>query len=197
VTIASRFFVLIAGLAAGFVALAQPAAAMERDAQQARIIAASRYGQINARLPKITVVSRGGYTPAKDMIRPRFAGGMIDIYPATHNGFRVSVGNRYFSQTNFWRDSEQATNGLLFDPHMVRGGISLQQRVYRKWTPAALVGYDTQIAPGLVAGVEGGTLFGAGINRGPRRFSQSRNEDPQMNGRGLNPVATVSMRYAF
>lgn len=174
------------------------ASAMEKDAVP-RIVAASRFGLISARTPRLgpALVKRGGYTPVNDMVRPRFVGGMIDIYPSTKNGFRVSVGDRYFAKTNFWRDAEQSTNGLLFDPHMIRNGIGSQQRIYRKRTPAALVGYDMEVAPGLVAGFEGGTLFGRAINPGPRRGGAFRAEDNRMGSVGLNPVATVAVRYAF
>ncbi|MBN8808578.1 MAG: hypothetical protein J0I47_10170 [Sphingomonas sp.] len=197
-TIASRTILALAGLAAGVFALVQPAAAQDRDAK-ARIVSSARFGLVNARGPRLgpTLVRRGGYTPVKDMVRPRFVGGMIDIYPSTKTGFRFSVGDRYFAKTNFWRDSEQATNGLLFDPRMIQNGIGLQQRIYRRRQPAALVGYDTEIAPGVVAGIEGGTLFGHGINPGPRRGGQFRDQDRAMNKATLNPVATVAVRYAF
>ncbi|MDB5679838.1 hypothetical protein [Sphingomonas bacterium] len=142
------------------------------------------------------LVRRGGYTAITDMVRPRFVGGMIDIYPSTKTGFRFSIGDRYFAKTNFWRDAEQATNGLLFDPRMVRFGIGLQQRVYRRRTPAAVVGYDTELAPGLVAGIEGGTLVGRAITRGPR-VRMSGADDRAVNRAGLNPVATFAVRFAF
>ncbi|MES2097391.1 MAG: hypothetical protein V4459_11600 [Pseudomonadota bacterium] len=138
---------------------------------------------------------RGGFTPITDMVRPRFAGGMIDIYPRAQSGFRFSVGTRYFSRPNVWRDAEQATNGLLYDPHMTRGGVGLV-RAYRRYTPALTAGYDVALFNGVVVGLEGGMLTGRAINPGPRgaRFSS---DERTMAKSGMNPVATFSVRYAF
>lgn len=195
-TIGFRAFATFVVAFAGVI-VSLSASAMEKDAMP-RIVAASRFGLISARTPRLgpMLVRRGGYVAVKDMVRPRFVGGMIDLYPSTRTGFRVSVGDRYFAKTNFWRDAEQATGGLLFDPRMIRGGVGALQRTYRKKTPAAVVGYDTELAPGLVAGVEGGALLGRAINPGPRGGRSFRAEDNRM-GAGLNPVATVAMRYAF
>ena len=64
------------------------------------------------------IVYHGGYTPLDEMLRPRFIGGMIDLYPTERSGIRLSVGTRYFARPNFWIAAEQATGGLLYDPHM-------------------------------------------------------------------------------
>ena len=193
--IASRGVAII-GLIAGLAGAAQPAVAGERGAARPNI-AAARFGAVTSRTPRLgpKLVQRGGYVAVKDMVRPRFVGGMIDIYPSTKTGFRVSVGDRYFAKVNFWRDAEQATHGLLLDS-AARGGIGGQQRIYRRRTPAAVVGYDTELAPNLVAGIEGGALFGRAINRGPR-IRMSSGGDRAVNRAGLNPIATFAVRYAF
>lgn len=195
--IASRLIAIVC-MAVG-VASAQPATAREH-VTVLHSVAAARLGLIGSRTPRMgpLLVLRGGYVAVKDMVRPRFVGGMIDIYPSTHTGFRFSIGDRYFAKPNFWREAEQATNGLLFDPRMIRGGVGLQQRVYRRRTPAALVGYDVEMAPGLVAGFEAGTLFGRAINPGPRGARGfSADKTGMAGGRGLNPVATFAVRFAF
>lgn len=182
---------------AGLACTIQPLAAAARPLAP-RSIAMARMGLIGSRTPRMgpQLVRRGGYVAIKDMVRPRFVGGMIDIYPSTHTGFRFSIGDRYFARTNFWRDSEQATNGLLFDPHMIRNGIGLQ-RSFRRRTPAATLGYDMELAPGLVAGIEGGALFGHAINPGPRRGGQFTAIDRRMGGSALNPIGTFAVRFAF
>ncbi|MBN8815416.1 MAG: hypothetical protein J0J06_08225 [Sphingomonas sp.] len=193
--IASRGVAII-GLAIMLLAIAQPAVARERSAARPDI-AAARFGVINGRTPRLgpKLVRRGGYLAITDMVRPRFVGGMIDIYPSTKTGFRLSVGDRYFAKVNFWRDAEQATHGLLLDS-AARGGVGAQQRIYRRRTPAAVVGYDTELAPNLVVGLEGGTLFGRAISRGPR-IRMSSGGDRAVNRAGLNPIATFAVRLAF
>lgn len=194
--IASRVVAIIGLVVALLAVVQQPAVARERKIARPDI-AASRYGTIDSRTPRFgpKLVRRGGYIAVTDMVRPRFVGGMIDIYPSTKTGFRVSVGDRYFAKVNFWRDAEQLTHGLLLDS-AARGGVSGQQRIYRRRTPAAVVGYDTELAPGLVAGIEGGTLFGRAISKGPR-IRMSSGGDREVNRAGLNPIATFAIRYAF
>ena len=143
--------------------------------------------------PKL--VRRGGYTAITDMVRPRFVGGMIDIYPSGRSGFRMSVGNRYFSRANFWNTAEQATRGILYDPHMTRGGGGLQGS-FRRRTPAMTAGYDVELASRLVVGIEGGALKGRAINPGPRG-GLFRYGDRKAGEAGLNPIAALSLRYAF
>lgn len=195
--IASRVVAII-GLGTALLAVVQqPAVARERKAARPDI-ASARYGAVTARMPRLgpKLVRRGGYIAVNDMVRPRFVGGMIDIYPSTRTGFRFSVGDRYFAKVNFWRDAEQLTHGLLIENTTARGGISAQQRIYRRRTPAAVVGYDTEVAPNLVVGLEGGALFGRAISKGPR-IRMSSGGDRSVNRAGLNPIATFAIRYAF
>lgn len=176
---------------------AQPAAAQPRVAAT-KAIAAFRLGLINSRSQRMgpQLVRRGGYTAIRDMVRPRFVGGMVDIYPTERSGFRFSVGTRYFYRTNNWQAAEQATNGLLYDPHMTRGGIGLV-RPFRTYIPAMTAGYDVELARGLVFGLEGGAIMGRAISRGPRGTRLSGGDDEKTQRAGLNPVASAAVRYAF
>ena len=159
-------------------------------------VAAMRVGLVGARTPLVgmRLVYRGGYTPMNDMVRPRFMRGMVDIYPSTNFGFRFSVGTRYFARRNFWIDAEQTTRGILYDPHMTRGGRGLM-RGYRRYTPAMTMGYDISPAPGLVVGLEGGAIAGRAISpMRPGRLGMARSTDDRS---GMNKVATLSLRLAF
>lgn len=163
-------------------------------------IAAVRVGLVNPKAPYIgpQLVRRGGYTPVNDMVRPRFVGGMVDIYPSSQNGFRFSTGTRYYSRPNFWIAAEQATRGLLYDPHWQRGGRGLA-RGFKRYTPAMTLGYDIQPMQGLVIGLEGGAISGRAIQPvGPGR-GVSRDQRLGMDSRhgGMNEVATVSARLSF
>lgn len=196
---------VIRAICAGFVigALActfRPAQARNtRQAAQGpapKIVARVRVGLLPARSPRLgpQIVYRGGYTPLDEMVRPRFIGGMIDLYPTERSGIRLSVGTRYFARPNFWIAAEQATGGILYDPHMTRGGRSLS-RGFRRSTPAMTLGYDREVSNGLVLGIEGGALSDRAIMpTRPGRWSATGVRD---GGFGLNPVATMSARFAF
>ena len=183
---------LSALICAGLVSEAQA-----RKATKPLPVAAVRVGLLKPKSPLFgpQLVYRGGYTPLNDMVRPRFVGGMVDIYPSSSSGFRLSTGTRYFSRANFWVAAEQTTRGLLYDPHWSRGGRGLA-RGFRRYTPAVTLGYDLQPLRGLVVGLEGGALNGRAIQPvGPGRgvFREQR-----LAGRsGLNEVATLSARLAF
>jgi hypothetical protein len=159
-------------------------------------VARVRVGLMLPKSPRLgpQIVYRGGYTPLDEMVRPRFVGGMIDLYPTERSGIRLSIGTRYFARPNFWIAAEQATGGILYDPHMTRGGRSLS-RGFRRSTPAMTLGYDRELSPGLVLGLEGGALSDRAIMpTRPNRWSATGVRD---GGFGLNPVATMSARFAF
>jgi hypothetical protein len=159
-------------------------------------VARARVGLLPPKSPRFgpQIVYRGGYTPLEDMVRPRFVGGMIDLYPSEHSGFRLSVGTRYFGRPNFWIAAEQATGGLLYDPHMTRGGRGFS-RGFRRTTPAMTLGYDREVSKGFVLGLEGGALSDRAIM--PTRPSRWTATGVRDGGFGLNPVATMSARLAF
>jgi hypothetical protein len=196
---------VIRAICAGFVigALAcafQPAQA--RNTQPAALkpapknVTRVRIGVLPTRSPRLgpQISYRGGYTPLDDMVRPRFIGGMIDLYPTERSGIRLSIGTRYFARPNFWIAAEQATGGILYDPHMTRGGRSLS-RGFRRSTPAMTLGYDREVSKGFVLGLEGGALSDRAIMpTRPSRWSAAGVRD---GGFGLNPVATMSARFAF
>ena len=159
-------------------------------------VARVRVGLLPPKSPRLgpQIVYRGGYTPLDAMVRPRFIGGMIDLYPTERSGIRFSIGTRYFARPNFWIAAEQATGGILYDPHMTRGGRSLS-RGFRRSTPAMTLGYDREVSNGLVLGLEGGALSDRAIMpTRPGRWSATGVRD---GGFGLNPVATASARFAF
>ena len=159
-------------------------------------VARVRVGLLLPKSPRLgpQIVYRGGYTPLDQMVRPRFIGGMIDLYPSERSGIRLSIGTRYFARPNFWIAAEQATGGILYDPHMTRGGRALS-RGFRRSTPAMTLGYDREVSPGLVLGLEGGALSDRAIMpTRPGRWSATGVRD---GGFGVNPVATMSARFAF
>jgi hypothetical protein len=159
-------------------------------------VARVRIGLLLPKSPRLgpQIVYRGGYTPLDEMVRPRFIGGMIDLYPTERSGIRLSIGTRYFARPNFWIAAEQATGGILYDPHMTRGGRALS-RGFRRSTPAMTLGYDREVSNGLVLGLEGGALSDRAIMpTRPGRWSATGVRD---GGFGLNPVATMSARFAF
>lgn len=159
-------------------------------------VARVRVGLLLPKSPRLgpQIVYRGGFTPLEDMVRPRFVGGMIDLYPSERSGIRFSIGTRYFARPNFWIAAEQATGGILYDPHMTRGGRALS-RGFRRSTPAMTLGYDREVTNGLVLGLEGGALSDRAIMpTRPGRWAAAGVRD---GGFGLNPVATASARFAF
>jgi|GEM_PF-1481961 len=196
---------ICAGFAIGALACAlQPA----HGRDLARVIAKSaakpvptsvahvRLGLLTPKSPRLgpQIVSRGGFTAIEDMVRPRFVGGMVDLYPSDHSGMRLSVGTRYFARPNFWIAAEQATAGILYDPHMTRGGLALP-RGFRRYTPAMTLGYDREVSRGFVLGLEGGALTDRAILPvRPARWSAAGVNDGRS---GLNPIATMSARLAF
>lgn len=196
---------VVRAICAGFLIGALACAIQPAQARNTRLIAEKpapksvarlRVGLLLPKSPRLgpQIVYRGGYTPLEDMVRPRFVGGMIDLYPTERSGFRLSIGTRYFARPNFWIAAEQATGGLLYDPHMTRGGRTLS-RGFRRSTPAMTLGYDREVSKGLVLGLEGGALSGRAIMPiRPGRWSIAGVRD---GGSGLNPVATVSARLAF
>jgi hypothetical protein len=192
---------ICAGFAIGaLVCVLQPAHARTTRSAALKLplggVARARVGILLPKSPRLgpQIVYRGGYTPLEDMVRPRFVSGMIDLYPNEHSGFRLSVGTRYFGRPNFWIAAEQATGGLLYDPHMTRGGRGFS-RGFRRYTPAMTLGYDREVSKGFVLGLEGGALTDRAIMpTRPSRWSAAGVRD---GGFGLNPVAMASARFAF
>jgi hypothetical protein len=159
-------------------------------------------GLVDERVPRlgpVLLIRRGPVAALNESARPRFAGGMIDIFPLSPSGLHLGVGSRYFSRANFWVAAEAATDGLIADIHMPRGVGSLAgRRTFNRYTPATTIGYDLTLLPGLVAGVEGGTLFGRAMPRGPQllRFRDG-GALPRDRDNALNPIATMSLRFGF
>jgi len=161
-----------------------------------RPVAAARFGLITSRVPRMgpAIVRRGGYTALGGMVRPRYFRGMTDIYPIASIGFHVSVGSRYFARPNYWNTVEEATRGLIVNPQW-RGGGGVSTG-FRRRTWALTTGYDAEVLPNLVLGIEGGALKGRAISPGPRGQAY-RLRDRSMSRGGINPIATLALRYAF
>ena len=183
----------LAIVAAGYALL--PSAASARHAPK-RPVAEARFGLVNAHAPRFgpKLVRRGGYTALTDMVRPRPFRGMTDIYPIASVGLHVSIGSRYFARPSYWATAEQATRGVLYDPHWRTSGVL--PGGFRRRTWAMTAGYDAEVLPGMVIGIEGGALKGCAISPGPRGQAY-RLRDRSMNRAGLNPIATFAIRYAF
>ncbi|MBS0480103.1 MAG: hypothetical protein JSR79_12495 [Proteobacteria bacterium] len=172
-----------------------PAASSARHLPK-RPVAEARFGLINARAPRMgpKVVRRGGYTALAGMVRPRFFKGMTDIYPIASAGLHVSIGSRYFARPNYWNTVEEASRGTIVNPQW-RGGGGVSTG-FRRRTWALTAGYDAEVLPSLVVGIEGGALKGRAISPGPRGRAY-RLRDRTLNREGVNPIATLAIRYAF
>ena len=164
-----------------------------------RPIPVIRAGLADDRSPRfgpVVMVLRHPAPPITDIAHRRFAGGMVDIYPLAPSGFHFGIGTRYFSRANFWVMAEEATLGRLPDVRPNRN-VPGQRRQFNRFTPAATAGYDFTIARGLVAGFEGGALLGRAMPRGAHVLRLNEGGSRLDRGGGVNPVATVTMRYAF
>lgn len=172
-----------------------PVAASARHPQK-RTVAEARFGLIGSRNPRMgpQLVRRGGYVALTDMVHPRPFRGMTDIYPMADAGFHVSIGSRYFARPNFWSTAEQASRGILYDTRW-RGGGGVPTG-FRRRTWALTTGYDAEVLPRLVVGIEGGALRGRAINPGPRG-RMFRADDRKAGRAGINPIATFAVRWAF
>lgn len=134
----------------------------------------------------------------KGAIRHRFASAMIDLYPARGAGFHVSVGTRFYTRRNFARDAMESTGGLLYSPRLPRGGIAIG-RGFRRYTPAATMGYTVLADRPLLIGVEAGALFGRVVSPMPRgaRLSGTSGERGDPHRQQLNPLLNLTVAYAF
>lgn len=179
----------------GLACVLSPATASARNVPK-RPVAEARFGLINARAPRFgpKIVRREGYTALTDMVRPRFYKGMTDVYPIASFGLHVSVGSRYYARPNYWNTVEQMSRGTIINPQWRGGGGMATGFRRRTWT--LTTGYDTEVLRGVVVGIEGGAIDGRAINAGPRGKA-FRVDDRQANRAGLNPIATVAIRYAF
>lgn len=124
-------------------------------------------------------------------MRHRFASSMIDYYPLAHSGLRISAGVRMFQTTNFLRDAERATQGLLYNPHLLGSGAQARTGFAKK-TPAVTVGYTTTFRKATF-GFEAGSLLGRANANLPRAFEAV---GYRMHG-SLNPIANVVFGLSF
>ncbi len=129
-------------------------------------------------------------------LRRRFASSMMDFYPVVGQGFHFSGGLRFYSRTNFARDAELATHGLLLVPRGTSSGMGV--RGYKRMTPAATFGYTQVLDSGLMLGIEGGTLFGR-VNPGMPRVFRELRADSIGNDRSssMNPIVNLALGFKF
>jgi hypothetical protein len=129
-------------------------------------------------------------------LRQRFASSMMDFYPLAGQGFHFSGGLRFYSRTNFARDAEHATHGLLYVPRGSNTGMGV--RGFKRFTPAATFGYTQILDNGLMLGVEGGTLIGR-VNPGmPRVFRELRAASVGNDrGSSTNPIVNMVVGFKF
>ncbi|MEG3177490.1 hypothetical protein U1872_14705 [Sphingomonas sp. RB3P16] len=120
----------------------------------------------------------------------RFASSMIDYYPLG-GGLRLSAGVRFFAVTNFLKDAEKATGGLLYNPRLPGSGSAVRTG-FSRHTPAATIGYTGTVRNVLV-GVEAGSLFGNANANLPRSMERLSN---RARG-GVNPIANLVFGWRF
>jgi hypothetical protein len=139
-----------------------------------------------------SVVAPGGN------VRQRIASSMFDFYPmGVNSGFHFSGGARYYRRDNFAIDQQTLTHGLLYSPNWHTGGGS--RAGFKRFTPAATMGYTSTIGDKLLIGVEGGALMGRATNPMPRAMERALTEHALgfSQPHGLNEVASfvVGMRF--
>ena len=129
-------------------------------------------------------------------LRQRFASSMMDFYPLASRGFHFSGGLRFYNRTNFARDAERVTHGLLYVPRGPNTGMGV--RGFKRFTPAATLGYTQILGSGLMLGIEGGTLLGR-VNPGmPRAFRELRADSiGHDRASSVNPIANLTMGFRF
>ena len=129
-------------------------------------------------------------------LRQRFASSMMDFYPIAGQGFHFSGGLRFYSRTNFARDAEHATHGLLYVPRGPNTGMGV--RGFKRFTPAATFGYTHLLDSGLMLGIEGGTLLGR-VNPGmPRAFRELRATSVgNDHASSTNPIVNMVVGFKF
>ncbi|MBW8755885.1 MAG: hypothetical protein JF595_17420 [Sphingomonadales bacterium] len=89
-------------------------------------------------------------------LRMRLGVSMVDYYPIGGQAFHLSVGLRLFARHNFVREAERASGQRLSTP---RGFPGLGSGV-RRYTPAAMIGYNLPLYPDASLGFEGGAVAG-------------------------------------
>ena len=132
----------------------------------------------------------GGPDP---LLRQRLATAMMEYYPSGH-GLHFSAGIRMFERTNFLRDADLATHGLLYNPRgMNADGV---RAGFRRYTPAVAMGYSRDVARGLTIGLEGGAMMGRANNSMPRSFRLAATGSSDERN-GFNPIANMVVGWHF
>ncbi|WP_304561271.1 hypothetical protein [Sphingomonas immobilis] len=120
----------------------------------------------------------------------RIGSSMIDLHPNPNSGFRISAGLRFLEVSYIGRAYTENNNGLLAGPRLASSGGAATG--FRRFTPAATVGYSLNVQDRMFIGVEGGTVLGR-VNSGPPRgFDREQGRDPGAMSGGMNPVANMT-----
>ena len=159
-----------------------PGAAIKRDFRlRVEFVVAPSYGLLD--------------DPNSNLQR-RFASSMMDLYPVTGQGFHLSGGLRFYRRTNFVRDAEKLTQGLLYNPRMPGGGIGMKGG-FKRFTPALTFGYNQVVHHNLILGIEAGTLLGRVNSSTPKTFRGGQMVDLDNRPSRLNPILNVVAGFRF
>lgn len=153
-----------------------------------RIVSGVRLG---IELPAVTdqgLLGGPGYA-----LQQRVASSMVDFYPDGGQRFHLSAGLGFFTRTRFMREQERATNGLLFVPRTLANGGG--RSIFRRYTPAVMLGFSRQAERGAVFNLEAGTMLGRATNA----FNIGRTRMTRF-GDGsvpINPIVHMVVGYKF
>ena len=138
------------------------------------------------RLTLVDATATPPVEPADDRLRERLSGAMFDFYPdASGGGFHLSAGLHYYVRRNPNQDAFNATHGLLFLP---RGRGAGYRSGFRRYTPAATLGYTQPVGNGFAVGVESGAMLGPALNSLPFAAHERA---------GVNPVTSLIVGFRF
>jgi hypothetical protein len=130
-------------------------------------------------------------------VHTRFVTAMVDFYPIEGKGFHLSAGTRFFARRNFTEEAENATRYLIYVP---RGGGGGLRGGFKRFTPAATVGYTGDLAEGMSLGLEAGARLGrafTGMPRLRRMASDSNTEGARGDGSKPNPMVNMVFGLRF
>jgi hypothetical protein len=142
-----------------------------------------------------TVAAEGDRLHGEDSnLRMRLGGSIVDYYPIGGQGFRLSAGLRLFVRHNFVREAEKVSGQRLSPP---RGFPGFGSGV-RRYTPAAMFGYNLSLGPEASLGFEGGAVAGRLDAMAPGLDGRHPLAAVSMYRRsGINPVIRTALAMRF
>lgn len=181
----------------GCTLLASPAVAEDAPAPTARVVPVPTDFRLHD--DRAPLAPAGPLDIVQGHLRHRFASAMMDLYPLAESGFHLSFGTRYYARRNFAAEAEKATNGLLYGPRST-GGVGVRSG-FKRFTPAATIGYTATLAPRLHLGLESGARMGrafASMPRAMRGFGPPRRIAAAGGAMGrTNPMVNLVLDYGF